>query len=216
MVVFAARPVPMFNLLMLPSSPSPDRRNSGTRVTRHTPRLVISALDHRTADHCCTYGSLGGTAGAKLGPASASAYRVCGFAGSARFGFALISDPLDFSLAVQRLGRHQVYNRTRGSDSPDHCRPDGRAVQDGFNLAQGIVGTASPALALQLSTTLSGLVRTERLGSERGVFVYRRHRVSLANIVMIWFLMPETRPPTERATETDGQSSRSPLHTSKE
>ena len=33
-------------------------------------------VDHRTADHCCTYGSLGGTTGAKLGPASASAYRV--------------------------------------------------------------------------------------------------------------------------------------------
>src|ERR1700730_15742406 len=51
-----------------------------TLLTRHI------GTDHCAADHCRPDGSLGRATGTGLGPAPASAYRVCGFA-DARAGF---------------------------------------------------------------------------------------------------------------------------------
>jgi hypothetical protein len=53
-----------------------------------------------------------------------------------------------------------------------------------------------------ISTTLSGLV-AERLGPS-AAFLCIAATASLGTL-MIWFLMPETKPPTE-GTETAGQS----------
>ena len=70
-----------------------------------------------------------------------------------------------------------------------------------FNLAQGIVGTAS-GIGASISTTLSGLV-AESLGST-AAFLCIAAIASLGTL-MIWFLMPETKPPSER-TKTERQS----------
>jgi MFS family permease len=61
-----------------------------------------------------------------------------------------------------------------------------------FNLAQGIVGTAS-GIGASISTTLSGLV-AERVGSSAG-FLYIAATALLATMVVL-FLMPETKPQT--------------------
>ena len=112
-------------------------------------------------------------------------------------GFALISDPL-LLLAVQALDgiSATVLGVLTALIIADLTGGTGR-----FNLAQGIVGTAS-GIGASISTTLSGLV-AERLGPS-AAFLCIAATASLGTL-MIWFLMPETRPPTER-TETDGQS----------
>jgi MFS family permease len=112
-------------------------------------------------------------------------------------GFALISDPL-FLLAVQALDgiSATVLGVLTALIIADLTGGTGR-----FNLAQGIVGTAS-GIGASISTTLSGLV-AERLGPS-AAFLCIAAIASLGTL-MIWFLMPETKPPTERI-ETDGQS----------
>jgi predicted MFS family arabinose efflux permease len=62
-----------------------------------------------------------------------------------------------------------------------------------FNLAQGIVGTAS-GIGASISTSVSGLV-AESLGSS-AAFLCIAATASLGT-VMIWFLMPETKPHSE-------------------
>src|SRR6478736_3141525 len=112
-------------------------------------------------------------------------------------GFALISDPL-FLLAVQALDgiSATVLGVLTALIIADLTGGTGR-----FNLAQGIVGTAS-GIGASISTTLSGLV-AERLGPS-AAFLCIAATAALGTL-MIWFLMPETKPPTER-TETDSQS----------
>jgi MFS family permease len=112
-------------------------------------------------------------------------------------GFALISDPL-LLLAVQALDgiSATVLGVLTALIIADLTGGTGR-----FNLAQGIVGTAS-GIGASISTTLSGLV-AERLGPS-AAFLCIAATAALGTF-MIWFLMPETKPPTER-TETDGQS----------
>ncbi len=59
-----------------------------------------------------------------------------------------------------------------------------------FNLAQGFVGTMS-GVGASLSTTLSGLVAGS-LGRAAGFLGIAA--VALAGILLMWFLMPETKP----------------------
>jgi MFS family permease len=112
-------------------------------------------------------------------------------------GFALISDP-PLLLAIQALDgiSGAVLGVLTALVIADITGITGR-----FNLAQGIVGTAS-GIGASISTTLSGLV-AERLGTSAGFWCIAA-TASLGTLI-IWFLMPETKPPTERA-ETDGQS----------
>ena len=112
-------------------------------------------------------------------------------------GFALISDPL-LLLAVQALDgiSATVLGVLTALIIADLTGGTGR-----FNLAQGIVGTAS-GIGASISTTLSGLV-AERLGPS-AAFLCIAATASLGTL-MIWFLMPETKPPTE-GTETTGQT----------
>jgi MFS family permease len=60
-----------------------------------------------------------------------------------------------------------------------------------FNLAQGFVGTMS-GIGAALSTTLSGLL-AESLGRAAGFLGIAA--VALAAVLLLWLLMPETRPP---------------------
>jgi MFS family permease len=62
-----------------------------------------------------------------------------------------------------------------------------------FNLAQGIVGTAS-GIGASLSTTLSGLV-AEKLGPSAAFLCIGA--TALLGTLVILFLMPETKPATE-------------------
>ena len=58
-----------------------------------------------------------------------------------------------------------------------------------FNLAQGIVGTAS-GIGASISTTLSGFV-AERLGQSAGFFCIAA--IALLATIVVLFLMPETK-----------------------
>jgi MFS family permease len=111
-------------------------------------------------------------------------------------GFALISDPL-LLLAIQALDgiSATVLGVLTALVIADLTGGTGR-----FNLAQGIVGTAS-GIGASISTTLSGLV-AERLGTS-AAFLCIAATASLGTL-MIWALMPETKPPTERV-ETNGR-----------
>jgi MFS family permease len=106
-------------------------------------------------------------------------------------GFALISDPL-LLVGVQLLDgiSATVLGVLTALVIADITSGTGR-----FNLAQGIAGTAS-GIGASLSTTLSGLV-AERLGPSAG-FSCIAATALLATIVVL-FLMPETRPQTERS-----------------
>jgi predicted MFS family arabinose efflux permease len=110
-------------------------------------------------------------------------------------GFALISDPLPL-LAVQALDgiSATVLGVLTALVIADLTAGTGR-----FNLAQGIVGMAS-SIGASISTTLSGLI-AERLGLG-SAFLCIAATASLGTL-MIWFLMPETKPP--KPTDTDGQ-----------
>jgi predicted MFS family arabinose efflux permease len=59
-----------------------------------------------------------------------------------------------------------------------------------FNLALGIVGTAT-GIGASLSTTLAGYI-SDRFGS--GLAFLGLAGVAAVGLVMIWTLMPETRP----------------------
>jgi hypothetical protein len=106
-------------------------------------------------------------------------------------GFALISDPL-LLVGVQVLDgiSATVLGVLTALVIADITGGTGR-----FNLAQGIVGTAS-GIGASFSTTLSGLV-AERLGSGAG-FSCIAATALLATIIVLSF-MPETRPQTERS-----------------
>ena len=111
-------------------------------------------------------------------------------------GFALINDPL-LLLAVQALDgiSATVLGVLTALVVADLTGGTGR-----FNLAQGIVGTAS-GIGASISTTLSGLV-AQRLGPSAAFMCIAA--IALLGTLVIWFLMPETKPPTE-GTES-GQS----------
>jgi predicted MFS family arabinose efflux permease len=111
-------------------------------------------------------------------------------------GFALISDPL-LLLAVQALDgiSATVLGVLTALVIADLTGGTGR-----FNLAQGIVGTAS-GIGASISTTLSGLV-AEALGPSAAFLCIAA--TALIGTLVIWFLMPETRPQTE-LSETHGQ-----------
>ena len=63
-----------------------------------------------------------------------------------------------------------------------------------FNLAQGIVGTAS-GIGASLGTTLFGVVAA---GFGRTAVFLSIASVALLAVVILWFFMPETRPSAER------------------
>jgi sugar phosphate permease len=61
-----------------------------------------------------------------------------------------------------------------------------------FNLAQGIVGTVS-GIGASLSTTLFGLIA---VSFGRTTVFLSIASVALLAALVVWFLMPETRPST--------------------
>ncbi len=63
-----------------------------------------------------------------------------------------------------------------------------------FNLAQGIVGTAS-GIGASLSTSLFGLIA---VSFGRTTVFLSIASVALLAILILWFFMPETRPATEQ------------------
>jgi MFS family permease len=77
-----------------------------------------------------------------------------------------------------------------------------------FNLAQGIVGTAS-GIGASISTTLSGLV-TEILGSSAGFLCIAA--IALLATMVVLFFMPETRPQTEGPGARRGSASHEHRH----
>jgi len=62
-----------------------------------------------------------------------------------------------------------------------------------FNLAQGLIGTAS-GIGAALSTTLFGLIAAS---FGRTVVFLGIAFVALAAVLILWFFMPETRPSTK-------------------
>ena len=103
-------------------------------------------------------------------------------------GFALLSDPL-MLLVIQALDgiSAAVLGVLTALVVADITGGTGR-----FNLAQGIVGTAS-GIGASISTTLSGFI-AERLGQSAG-FLCITATALLATMVVL-FLMPETKPQT--------------------
>jgi MFS family permease len=63
-----------------------------------------------------------------------------------------------------------------------------------FNLAQGVIGTAS-GIGASLSTALFGLIAAS---FGRTVVFLSIASVGLVAVLILWFLMPETRPSTRR------------------
>jgi MFS family permease len=123
-------------------------------------------------------------------------------------GFALISDPL-FLLAIQALDgiSATILGVLTALVIADMTEGTGR-----FNLAQGIVGTAS-GIGASISTTLSGLI-AERLGSSAG-FLCIAAAALLATMVVL-FLMPETSSggaaPIGRSRVRNGSNSHNGAH----
>jgi MFS family permease len=105
-------------------------------------------------------------------------------------GFALLSDPL-MLLAVQALDgiSAAVLGVLTALVVADITGGSGR-----FNLAQGIVGTAS-GIGASISTTLSGFV-AERLGQSAGFLCIAA--IALLATMVVLFFMPETKPRMER------------------
>jgi MFS family permease len=66
-----------------------------------------------------------------------------------------------------------------------------------FNLAQGIVGTAT-GIGASLSTVLAGYV-SDKLGSE--IAFTGLAAVAATGLALIWLVMPETRPPAGKVIE---------------
>jgi len=71
-----------------------------------------------------------------------------------------------------------------------------------FNLAQGLVGTAS-GIGASLSTALFGLIAAS---FGRTVVFLSIASVALAAVLMLWFFMPETRPSTKPAGFSHGSA----------
>ncbi len=101
--------------------------------------------------------------------------------------FALITDPL-LLLAFQLLDgiSGAVVGVLTALVIADVTNGTGR-----FNLAQGLVGTAS-GIGASLSTALFGLIAVN-LG--RTLVFLSVAIVALLAVLILWFLMPETRPP---------------------
>jgi MFS family permease len=106
-------------------------------------------------------------------------------------GFALFSDPL-LLLAVQALDgiSATVLGVLTALVTADITAGTGR-----FNLALGIVGTAS-GIGASISTTLSGLV-AETIGTSAGFLCIAA--TALLGTMVVLFLMPETIPKAERS-----------------
>jgi sugar phosphate permease len=68
-----------------------------------------------------------------------------------------------------------------------------------FNLAQGIIGTAS-GIGAALSTALFGLIATN---FDRTATFLSMASVALLGASIMWLLMPETRPSTESNSSSD-------------
>jgi sugar phosphate permease len=62
-----------------------------------------------------------------------------------------------------------------------------------FNLAQGLVGTAS-GVGASLSTALFGVIA---MSFGRTIVFLTIAAASLVGVLVLWFLMPETRPATK-------------------
>jgi MFS family permease len=103
-------------------------------------------------------------------------------------GFALISDPL-ILIANQALDgiTAAVLGVLTALVVADITGGTGR-----FNLAQGIVGTAS-GIGASISTTLSGFI-AERFGQSAGFLCITA--IALLATMVVLFLMPETKPQT--------------------
>ena len=112
-------------------------------------------------------------------------------------GFALLSDPL-MLIANQALDgiSAAVLGVLTALVVADITGGTGR-----FNLAQGIVGTAS-GIGASISTMLSGFI-AERFGQSAGFFCIAA--IALLATIVVLFLMPETKPQTNPpGGRTDG------------
>jgi len=105
--------------------------------------------------------------------------------------FAVVTDP-SLLLAVQLLDgvTAAVFSVMVPLTVADLTRGTGR-----FNLGQGILGTAT-GIGASLSTTLAGYT-TDRFGSPMAFAALAA--IALIGFVVLWFLMPETRPVEEKS-----------------
>src|SRR6202012_4534111 len=71
-----------------------------------------------------------------------------------------------------------------------------------FNLGQGILGTAT-GIGASLSTTLAGYA-TDRFGSS--IAFSALASIAMLGFVVVWFLMPETRPADDEASVEEASS----------
>jgi MFS family permease len=105
--------------------------------------------------------------------------------------FAVVTDP-SLLLAVQLLDgmTAAVFSVMVPLVVADLTRGTGR-----FNLGQGILGTAT-GIGASLSATLAGYT-TDRFGSPTAFAALAA--IALVGFVVLWFLMPETRPVEEKS-----------------
>jgi MFS family permease len=106
--------------------------------------------------------------------------------------FALISDPL-LLVPIQLLDgvSGSMLGVLTALIIADLTKGTGR-----FNLAQGFVGTLA-GIGAALSTTFFGLV-VQHFGSMIGFMSIAA--VALSTVLIVWFLMPETKPPVGKPT----------------
>jgi len=109
--------------------------------------------------------------------------------------FALTADPL-FLVGFQLLDgiSGTIVGVLTVLVTADMTRGAGR-----FNLAQGIIGTAS-GIGAALSTALFGLIATN---FDRTATFLSMASVALLGASIMWILMPETRPSTESNSSSD-------------
>ncbi len=109
--------------------------------------------------------------------------------------FALTADPL-FLVGFQLLDgiSGTIVGVLTVLVTADMTRGAGR-----FNLAQGIIGTAS-GIGAALSTALFGLIATN---FDRTATFLSMASVALLSASIMWLLMPETRPSTESNSSSD-------------
>jgi MFS family permease len=105
--------------------------------------------------------------------------------------FAVVTDP-SLLLAVQLLDgiTAAVFSVMVPLTVADLTRGTGR-----FNLGQGILGTAT-GIGASLSATLGGFA-TDRFGSPTAFATLAA--IALVGFVVLWLLMPETRPVEEES-----------------
>jgi MFS family permease len=144
---------------------------------------------------------MGRTTGEQLGPTAASPHRIGRIADPCVAVRASLVTDTPLLLAFQLLDgvSGAVVGVMTALVIADLTNGTGR-----FNLAQGLVGTAS-GIGASLSTALFGLVAAI---FGRTVVFLSIASVALFAVLTLWFLMPETRP----STKPVGFSNANPLN----